>query len=300
VRVSIVLPSFNSQEYLPKTLASLCKQDFEPSEFEILVVDCSEHDQVAQVCAQFPQVSLRRESVRFNPGRGRNIGAQHASGKLVIFLDTDVSLRSDALTEAWNFYQAGHPIFGGALELDRDVNPDLAAYLEHFYFNHESQKGRPQCERNNLSSALMLFDRDLFLKVGGFTDIPRMQDTELTERLVRAGHTLMFCPKVVGWQIQDAPLGKVLRKILINGKNLYFLRYQQLPAAKKLAFSLLLPLLTAVKVTRIIGRQLVYQDTHGRLITIGLVPWLGLGGLCWMYGLYASLLFGGGISTRRD
>lgn len=300
VLISIVLPSYNAQEHLPKTLASLCEQDFDPEQYEILVVDCSEHDLVEKVCAQFPRVTLRRESVRFNPGRGRNIGASHAKGKLLVFVDTDVSLNPDALRHAWAFYEQGHPIFGGALELDENANPDVASYLEHFYFNHETQKGRPECQRNNLSSALMLFERELFLKVGGFTDIPRMQDTELTERLVRGGQTLMFCPRVLGFQIQDAPLNKVLRKILINGRNLYFLRYKDFSPPKKVAFALALPLLTSVKLTRIVGRQLLYQDNHGRLITLGLIPLLGVSGMYWMFGLYQSLFVGGGISTRRD
>lgn len=298
-QISVVLPSYNSEAHLPKTLGSLCDQDFSGS-FEILVVDCSQGDRVKQVVERFRTVRFQHESERFNPGRGRNIGAELASGALLVFVDSDVSLKRDALRQAWEYYQKGNPIFGGALELDRDADPGVASYLEHLFFNHESQAGRPICKRKNLSSALMMFDRALFLKNGGFKDIPRMQDTELTERMSQNGQTLTFCPHVVGYQIQDSPIEKVLRKVLINGKNLYFIRYHNLPSSKKVGLFLLLPAIAGLKTARIIGRHLRYQDLHGKCATVLLTPLLLTSGASWMLGLYQSLIFGGGISTQRE
>jgi glycosyltransferase involved in cell wall biosynthesis len=299
MRISVVLPSYNSEQYLPKTLTSLSNQDF-AGEYEILVIDCSQGDQVERICASFPRVRFHREAERFNPGTGRNIGARLATGRLLVFLDTDVSLMSNALQQAWDYYEQGNKIFGGALELDRGASPSIASYLEHYFFNHESQQRRPTCARSNLSSALMLFDRELFLAQGGFSNIPRMQDTELTERVTRAGHTLTFRPSVVGLQIQDSPMDKVLKKILINGKNLYFIRYANSSWPRKVGFFLLLPVVSGAKVSRIVARHLRYQDAHGRMMTVALTPFLLWGGCYWMAGFYQSLIFGGGISSRRD
>lgn len=299
MQISVILPSYNSEAQLPRTLASLSAQEFD-GQFEIWVVDCSSGDKVERIVSEHPRAKFRYEAARFNPGHGRNLGAESAAGQLLVFLDTDVRLQKDALTEAWKHYQRGNKIFGGALELALDAHPTVASYLEHFFFNHESQKGRPECRRRNLSSALMLFDRQLFLESGGFKDIPRMQDTELTERLLREGQALTFCPRVVGYQVQDSPLGKVFKKILINGMNLYYIRYRDLPAAKKAAFFLLLPLISATKTARIIGRHLRYQDAGGKWKVLGLSPLLMAAGGSWMAGFYQSLLFGGGISASRD
>jgi len=299
MQISVILPSYNSEDQLPLTLASLAAQDFD-GDFEIWLIDCSEGDSVKRIATNVPRVKFHHESARFNPGHGRNLGARNAHGQLLVFLDTDVRLRKDALTEAWRHFQRGNRIFGGALELALDPRPTLASYLEHFFFNHESQKGRPECKRRNLSSALMLFERKLFLESGGFKDIPRMQDTELTERLVRDGHALTFCPRVVGYQVQDSPLSKVFKKILINGKNLYYIRYRDFSPAKKTAFFFLLPLVSAMKTVRIIGRHLRYQDMRGRGMVLCLTPLLVAGGGSWMAGLYQSLLFDRGISAHRD
>lgn len=296
--ISIVIPSYNTQNVLSDTLDALSKQVCECS-YETVVVDCSETDAVKDICERFG-VLFHREIERFNPGKGRNIGAEKASGSLIVFVDADVILDKHALESAWTFYRQGNKIFGGALELNEDKQVGASSYLEHYYFNHESQAGRPVCDRSNLSSALMLFDRATFIENKGFKDIPRMQDTELTERLLSQGHKLKFCPSVIGYQTQDSQLDKVLRKIYIGGKNLYFLRYANKPALFKIAFALLLPFITGVKLLRIFFRHLKYQNSKQKVKLIQISPLMVLGGIYWMVGLYRSMIFGGGISTKRD
>lgn len=298
MELSVIIPSYNSQDHLPSTLKALTEQENCP-DLEVFVVDCSEGDAVASLSASFQKVKLLRETTRFNPGIGRNIGAQQASGAALLFVDSDVVLEPQALRNAWTYYKQGHLIFGGALELNESKGKSPASFLEHFFFNHESQKGRPSCPRINLSSALMVVDRAVFASQGGFKDIPRMQDTEMTERLIKAGHKLSFTPDVVGLQTQDAPLAQVLRKVYINGKNLFFIRYASWPSSKRILLGGLLPLLTTFKVMRIVARHLRYQGTRNRVVTVLLIPHLSVAGLYWMLGLYRSLLFGGEIDKKR-
>lgn len=297
--ISIVIPSYNTEDTIGATIAALQAQETS-LELEIVLVDCSEHDRVEKIAAEFSKVQFVKREKRFNPGEGRNIGAEQAKGKLLVFVDSDVTLEKDALDNAWQYFQAGHQIFGGALELKEGAEATPASYLEHYFFNHESQKLRPGCERSNLSSALMLFERDVFLKEGGFKDIPRMQDTELTERLRANGYKLSFTPTVSGEQVQDSPMKKVLRKIFINGKNLYFIRYKKdMSSFKKLIFLLLLPLLSGLKITRIFFRHMRYQNFRKRIITILLIPLFIAASLVWMWGFYNAILFDEGISAER-
>lgn len=297
-KISVCLPSFNSQSYLRRTLESLEAQVF--SGFEVIVVDCSEGGAVRDICADFEFVSFKHEKSRFNPGIGRNIGANIATGELLIFVDADVSLAADALSNAWNFYQKGHKVFGGALELNGQSGFQVASYLEHFFFNHESQLSRPVCIRSNLSSALMCLEREIFLSNKGFKNIPRMQDTELTERLIRNGSTLFFTPDVIGYQIQDSSMQKVLRKIYINGRNIFFIRYAGASFAWIMLLAASLPIISILKISRIIIRHLYYQNRKNKLITIIISPLLAFAGIFWMAGLYRSIIIGGGIDVRRD
>ncbi len=299
MHVSVVIPSFNTQDTIHRTLDRL-RQQQTALDYEVLVIDCSEHDRVKHIADSFDKVSYHHQAVRFNPGAGRNVGANLAQGELLVFIDADVELSPGALDAAWRYYQKGCDIFGGALELNTSTHSDMAAYLEHYFFNHESQAHRPFCERNNLSSALMCFKKDLFLSEGGFKDIPRMQDTELTERLKNKGHKLYFCPEVLGYQTQDSPLPKVLRKVYINGQNLYYIRYKPtMTPLKKLLFFFLLPFIAAAKTLRMILRHLRFQSNRNRLVTVGLVPPLVVAGILWMVGFYHALVTERGISNQR-
>ena len=299
VQISVVIPSYNSQDYLPDTLEGLSRQRFD-GEFEVVLVDCSETDVVKKLCDCYHFVRYEYVSERFSPGVGRNIGAEIGQGVLLAFLDSDVVLLPNSLQNAWNHYSSGNEVFGGALELNEKVGTTIASYFEHYYYNHESQRHRPVCQRSNLSSALMFVDRKVFIEHGGFKDIPRIQDTEFTERLVKHGYSLSFTPLAVGLQIQDSSFNKVLRKIHISGRNLYFVRYQGRSPGNKILLFLFLPLLTLLKILRIVCRHLTYQNARNRLITILLTPLFLLGGVFWMGGLYRSMIFGGGISARRD
>lgn len=297
--ISVIIPSYNTQDTIAATLSNLCAQNTSLT-FEIVLVDCSQHNLVRDIANRYSQVRYEHRADRFNPGEGRNIGARLAQGQLLMFIDSDVHLAPGAFDAAWQALQSGKEIFGGALELNTTASSDTAAYLEHYFFNHESQALRPAGERRNLSSALMCFKREVFLASGGFKDIPRMQDTELTERLRRKGHKLYFCPEILGFQIQDSSFDKVLKKIYINGQNLYYIRYQStMNLFKKTAFFLLLPILGAMKIERIIARHLLYQSWSNKLRILLLDPLLILGICYWIAGFYNALWTEKGISEER-
>jgi len=303
MEISVVIPSYNTQDSIEKTLQHLVQQKISIM-YEIIVVDCSEHYKVKKIVHHinqfFPNLRYVYRHNRFNPGEGRNIGAWEARGKLLVFVDADVLLAPSSLQAAWNHFKSGKQIYGGALELNANVNNNLASYLEHYFFNHESQKGRPACERKNLSSALLLFDKDVFIKEGGFKDIPRMQDTELTERLRKHGYHLYFCPDVLAFQTQNTPLSKVLKKIYISGQNTYYIRYQtSISLLKKIAFFIGLPLLSIFKIGRIIIRHLCYQTPGGKLITLVISLPLIISSWYWMGGFYNALITEKGIGAER-
>lgn len=300
MHISVVIPSFNTQGTLARTLDCVLHQDAD-LEIEVIVVDCSDHFEVRDLVARYhPKVRYEHRAERFNPGIGRNIGASLARGQLLVFLDADVQPTRECLKLAWHHYQSGCKIIGGALELNRATSRGLAAYLEHFFFNHESQRNHPACDRNNLSSAFMCFDRELFLQHNGFSNIARMQDTELTERLKKLGHKLCFRPDLLVYQTQDSSLSKVLRKIFINGQNVYAIRYQkQAGSWRRLGFLMALPLISLAKTLRIIYRHLRYQSLRNKIATIMLIPPLLCAGMYWMIGFYRGVIAQEGAHPNR-
>ncbi len=299
MKVSIIIPSYNTESFIESTLKNLQSQKTQYT-YEIIVVDCSESEAVFDITQKHPNTRCVRVEKRFNPGIGRNIGANTAAGELLLFVDADVILNDDVIEKASQHHHNGSKIFGGALELNTAVCNDNAAYLEHYFFNHESQASRPSCERNNLSSAFMCFDKAIFLESGGFKNIPRMQDTELTERLQSQGHTLLFHPDLVALQTQDSPMEKVLKKIYINGQNVYYIRYQKnLTAAKKVIFTITLPAIGFFKTARIIARHLRHQPYKQKIKTLQISHHLIHGGIIWTKGFYQALFSNQGMGSER-
>ena len=154
VVASIIIPSYNAQAHIGASLDALNAQKTEFG-YEVLVVDCSDTTHVSDICSQYPIVKLIRETERFLPGKGRNLGAGVANGKLLLFIDADVTLMPTAIDAAIRFYLNGNNAFGGSLELNENKAQGISPYVEHYFFNHEAHKIRPESQRANLSYALM-------------------------------------------------------------------------------------------------------------------------------------------------
>lgn len=84
--LSIVIPTYNEEEYLPRLLASIRSQRF--AGYEIIVADARSTDRTRDVAARFGAKVVDGGM----PGPGRNLGAKAAKGDLLLFLDADVIL----------------------------------------------------------------------------------------------------------------------------------------------------------------------------------------------------------------
>ena len=84
--LSIIIPTYNEEEYLPRLLASIRSQRFEG--YEIVMADAKSTDRTREIAAKFGAKVVDGGM----PGPGRNLGARAAEGDLLLFLDADVVL----------------------------------------------------------------------------------------------------------------------------------------------------------------------------------------------------------------
>jgi O-antigen biosynthesis protein len=98
-RVSVIIPCRNAAPYLPQTIGSALEQSHRPH--EVIVVDDGSTDGSLEVASRF--ASAGEECVRViaaptgHASRTRNLGALHATGDALMFLDADDVLGPDAL-----------------------------------------------------------------------------------------------------------------------------------------------------------------------------------------------------------
>lgn len=90
--LSIIIPMFNREDFIARTLRSCLEQDFD--DFEVVVVDDASSDRSIQVVSRFADQRIRLERHAHNRGRcpARNTGMAVARGSWFVFLDSDDEL----------------------------------------------------------------------------------------------------------------------------------------------------------------------------------------------------------------
>ena len=92
--ISIVICTYNRQDYLPKCLMHLKNQNCRSEDFEIILINNNSTDQTEQICQGFlkenPDLNVNY-FVEINPGLSfaRNRGIKEAKGSIICFIDDD-------------------------------------------------------------------------------------------------------------------------------------------------------------------------------------------------------------------
>ena len=89
--LSIIIPTFNEEEYLPKLLESIKNQNF--SDYEVIVADANSTDKTREIAKEYGCIIVDGGM----PAVGRNNGAKIAKGKYLLFLDSDLELTDEYL-----------------------------------------------------------------------------------------------------------------------------------------------------------------------------------------------------------
>lgn len=88
--ISVIIPVYNVEAYLDECIHSVLKQDY--MDFEIVMVDDGSTDSSGKICDELALEDERIKVYHKNNGglsSARNYGVDRASGKYVIFLDSD-------------------------------------------------------------------------------------------------------------------------------------------------------------------------------------------------------------------
>jgi len=92
--VSVVIPAFNEEKFLPATLRSLVRQDYQ--DFEIIVVDNNSSDRTAAVAKSWGAKVAFEE--KRGVGAARERGFREAQGEIIVTTDADAILPSHWLS----------------------------------------------------------------------------------------------------------------------------------------------------------------------------------------------------------
>ncbi|MBX3351138.1 MAG: TIGR04283 family arsenosugar biosynthesis glycosyltransferase [Nitrospira sp.] len=192
--ISVIIPTYNEEKALPKTLQALFAQ---PGEFETILVDGGSTDRTRAVIAD--HICLTQHSVLstiqlITAPKGRasqmNAGAKEAKGEWLLFLHADTILPDGAIQrmndmETDQSIQAGgfmHRFSGDNWRLK------LISFLDNF-----------RCTRSRIiyGDQALFVRRALFEQLGGFPNRPILEDVAFCERLIKVTNPHLLFPPVI-------------------------------------------------------------------------------------------------------
>ncbi|MFW6145568.1 MAG: glycosyltransferase family 2 protein [bacterium] len=126
------------------------------------------------------------------PARARNTGAQAAKGDILFFVDADVTIPSDALSQIGRAFQKDSGL--AALFGSYDDAPAEANFLSQYknLFHHYVHQTASE-QASTFWGACGAIRRDVFWGVGGFDESyrhPCIEDVELGYRVKKSGYSI--------------------------------------------------------------------------------------------------------------
>jgi glycosyltransferase involved in cell wall biosynthesis len=190
--ISVVIPAYNEEKYLPRTIASIAKLDRKPD--ELIVVDGGSTDRTADIARKLGAtvMTVAHKGIGF----ARDKGLEKATGDIVAYTDADTVVPHDWLTKIEETLSRPGVVgvFGGFRVPDgwwvyRGYINHIQPWINQLYFF----LGIPMAAGQNLA-----FLRKAGLVVGGFPeDYKIAEDIEMMTRLKKAGNIRMRADVIV-------------------------------------------------------------------------------------------------------
>ena len=193
--VSVVIPVFNAARTLELCLEALAHSPIAP--LECLVVDDASTDDSVAVARKFGSRVISTDQ-RSGPARARNLGAAHAQGDVVLFLDADVRMHPDTLERVIAYFEKNTELDG--VIGSYDDSPSAPTFISQYRnllhcFTHRASRQRA----STFWCGCGAIRRSVFLRLGGFDerfDRSSIEDIEFGARLTSRGGRILLDPKI--------------------------------------------------------------------------------------------------------
>lgn len=179
--ISAIIPVLNEAKILDQSLSRLTPQ---LKGHELIIVDGSSTDDTSLIAKKYGQVICSER------GRARqsNAGAAMARGDILLFLHADVWLDSGAIESVETAISAGY--VGGAFKQRIDGDHPLYRLIERAANFRAKRLGIFYGDGG------IFIHRAHFNQIGGFPDIPIMEEVGLSRKLRRCGKVTLVEPGI--------------------------------------------------------------------------------------------------------
>jgi GT2 family glycosyltransferase len=223
--VSIIILNFNGESYIESCLSSVLKTCY--PNFEIILVDNNSTDRSMDIVQEkfkgVINLSVVSNNRNVGPAEGYNIGAKHAKGEYLAFLNNDIEVDPNWLSELVkgmeNTEGTGAAGCKQLLLRNRSMIDDVGGFIDAYGFVH------PRCCHGEIDygqydsietvfrygETALVVRRDVFEYAGGFDSKYNMwyEDNDLCWRIYLSGYTIISVPSAIIYHVVSGSTGKI-------------------------------------------------------------------------------------------
>jgi glycosyltransferase involved in cell wall biosynthesis len=199
MKVSVVMPVYNAEAYVEAAIKSVLEQTHR--DFAFTIVNDGSTDGSAQILHRFAQQDSRINLIeQANQGGGpaRNRGVEEASTRWVFQTDADDLMHPDRLERQLSFLQENPDVrvascFGYYID---DTGRRVGRITHDLTTREKFEWYRRTNEAIGVMHPGVVFDRDTFMKVGGYRAPTALaEDIDLWNRMTETGALLLVQPE---------------------------------------------------------------------------------------------------------
>lgn len=199
-RVSIIVPVYNVEDYLAECLDSLLNQTMPQKDMEIIVVNDGSTDSSYEICKEYAE---KHQCIKLytkeNEGLSatRNYGIKRATGKYLMFIDSDDSLTLPTVKSVVDFFDKVYDEVDLVTYFEQPYTTerDLAPHFRYKYYLKETgvydlnEKPFIVQTRVNVCVKNLFEDNFMFDITPGF----KQEDQEYNNRIVKEKMKIGYC-----------------------------------------------------------------------------------------------------------
>jgi GT2 family glycosyltransferase len=208
--VSAIMPVYNGRTYLAKSLPPLVAM-LGRDLLEVIVVDDSSTDGSREL-AERMGARVIPSGGRLGPAGGRNLGAREARGDVLLLVDVDVGVHSDAVEKARRALASGEvtAVFGSYD--DRPSDPGFWSQYKNLIHHYTHQRASE--EASTFWTGCSAIRKDALLANGGFDSeryaVPSIEDIEFGYRLRASGGRIRVLRDLQGTHFKSWTFAELL------------------------------------------------------------------------------------------
>jgi len=189
--ISIVVIGMNEEKNLDTTFSAIQNMDYPAEKLELIYCDTGSSDESVNIAKKYTDKVFIEKSNWPTPGLARNRGLLEASHDIVHFIDGDIQIDKNYLKKAVDKIQQSDvdAVYGFLEERSKQgINKILLSHWKNKKEGYSSATGGGGT-----------YKKSCLLRVNGYDErIRKGQETELGERLRKAGYKIWFLNTIMG------------------------------------------------------------------------------------------------------